>query len=74
MSHAPTIVISSVLALGLGSAGSAQAGRVQEATVSATSPALGLTSDLVFPARDGEQIRLSDFAGKRVLLVTWASW
>jgi peroxiredoxin len=24
--------------------------------------------------RDGELVRLSDFRGKKVLLLTWASW
>ena len=27
-----------------------------------------------FPNRDGEIVRLSDFRGKKVLIITWASW
>ena len=28
----------------------------------------------VIPNRDGELVRLSDFRGKKILLITWASW
>ena len=30
--------------------------------------------DFVLPDRDGNPVRLSDFRGKKVLLLTWASW
>lgn len=30
--------------------------------------------DFELPDRDGKLVRLSDFRGKKVLLVTWASW
>ena len=30
--------------------------------------------DFELPNRDGELVRLSDFRGKKVLVVTWASW
>ena len=30
--------------------------------------------DFALPDRDGNIVRLSDFAGKQVLLLTWASW
>jgi hypothetical protein len=30
--------------------------------------------DFVLPDRQGNPVRLSDFRGKKVLLVTWASW
>ena len=33
-----------------------------------------LAPDFELPGRNGEIIRLSDFRGKKVLLVTWASW
>ena len=35
---------------------------------SATAP------DFALPDRDGKLVRLSDFRGKKVLIVTWASW
>ncbi len=34
----------------------------------------GLAPDFVLPDRQGNPIRLSDFRGKKVLVVTWASW
>jgi peroxiredoxin len=30
--------------------------------------------DFSLPNMEGELIRLSDFRGKKVLLLTWASW
>ncbi len=33
-----------------------------------------IAPDFELPNRDGELVRLSDFRGKKVLLVTWASW
>lgn len=33
-----------------------------------------LAPDFSLPNRLGQQVRLSDFRGKKVLLVTWASW
>jgi hypothetical protein len=33
-----------------------------------------MAPDFALPNRDGELVRLSDFRGKKVLLVTWASW
>jgi hypothetical protein len=30
--------------------------------------------DFALPDRDGKMVRLSDFRGKKVLIVTWASW
>ena len=33
-----------------------------------------LAPDFALPNRQGELVRLSDFRGKKVLLVTWASW
>ena len=30
--------------------------------------------DFSLPDRDGKMVRLSDFRGKKVLIVTWASW
>lgn len=33
-----------------------------------------LAPDFSLPNRQGQQVRLSDFRGKKVLLVTWASW
>ena len=30
--------------------------------------------DFELPNRDGDLVRLSDFRGKKVLLITWASW
>jgi hypothetical protein len=35
---------------------------------SATAP------DFALPNRDGKLVRLSDFRGKKVLVITWASW
>ena len=34
----------------------------------------GEAPDFVLPDRDGKPVRLSDFRGKKVLLLTWASW
>ena len=34
----------------------------------------GLAADFALPDRDGKRVRLSDFRGKKVLLLTWASW
>ena len=34
----------------------------------------GIAPDFELQGRDGETIRLSDFRGKTVLLITWASW
>ena len=33
-----------------------------------------IAPDFVLPNREGELVRLSDFRGKKVLIVTWASW
>jgi hypothetical protein len=33
-----------------------------------------MAPDLAIPDRQGRPVRLSDFRGKKVLLVTWASW
>lgn len=33
-----------------------------------------LAPDFTLPNRQGQSVRLSDFRGKKVLLVTWASW
>lgn len=33
-----------------------------------------LAPDFELPNREGELVRLSDFRGKKVLVVTWASW
>ena len=33
-----------------------------------------IAPDFELPNRDGELVRLSDFRGKKVLIVTWASW
>lgn len=33
-----------------------------------------LAPDFTLPNRQGQPVRLSDFKGKKVLLVTWASW
>lgn len=30
--------------------------------------------DFALPNREGEVVRLSDFRGKKVLIITWASW
>ena len=34
----------------------------------------GVAPDFELPNRDGELVRLADFRGKKVLVVTWASW
>ena len=34
----------------------------------------GVAPDFELPNRAGELVRLSDFRGKKVLVVTWASW
>ncbi len=34
----------------------------------------GLAPDFELPDRDGRPVRLSDFRGVKVLLLTWASW
>lgn len=34
----------------------------------------GLAPDFTLPDRDGRPISLGDFRGKKVLLITWASW
>jgi len=34
----------------------------------------GEAPDFALPDRDGNIVRLSDFRGKKVLLLTWASW
>ncbi len=33
-----------------------------------------MAPDFELPNREGELVRLSDFLGKKVLIVTWASW
>ena len=33
-----------------------------------------LAPDFELPNREGELVRLSDFRGKKVLIITWASW
>jgi hypothetical protein len=33
-----------------------------------------IAPDFALPNRDGKLVRLSDFKGKKVLIVTWASW
>ena len=33
-----------------------------------------IAPDFELPDRDGEMVRLSDFRGRKVLVVTWASW
>ena len=33
-----------------------------------------MAPDFELPNREGEPVRLSDFRGKKVLIVTWASW
>jgi len=34
----------------------------------------GMAPDFELPDREGNMVRLSDFRGKKVLLLTWASW
>ena len=34
----------------------------------------GIALDFEIPDREGKPVRLSDFKGKKVLLLTWASW
>ena len=34
----------------------------------------GFAPDFEIPDRNGELVRLSDFRGKKVLVITWASW
>jgi AhpC/TSA family len=34
----------------------------------------GIAPDFAIPDRTGKQVSLSDFLGKKVLLLTWASW
>ena len=34
----------------------------------------GIAPDFELPDRTGEIVRLSDYRGKKVLIVTWASW
>lgn len=36
--------------------------------------AMGLSPDIELEGRDGKPFRLADHLGKRVLVVTWASW
>ena len=36
--------------------------------------AAGRAPDFALPGRDGREVRLSDFRGRKVLLLTWASW
>jgi hypothetical protein len=33
-----------------------------------------MAPDFTLPNRDGKMVKLSDFRGKKVLIVTWASW
>jgi cytochrome oxidase Cu insertion factor (SCO1/SenC/PrrC family) len=33
-----------------------------------------MAPDFALPDRDGTLVRLSDFKGKKVLVITWASW
>ncbi len=35
---------------------------------------MGLAPDFQLPDREGRPVRLSDFRGKKVLILTWASW
>ena len=34
----------------------------------------GLAPDFELPDRNGNTVRLSDFRGKKVMIITWASW
>lgn len=34
----------------------------------------GVAPDFALPDRDGNIVKLSDFRGKKVLIITWASW
>ena len=34
----------------------------------------GLAPDFAVPDRKGKIVHLSDFRGKKVLVITWASW
>lgn len=34
----------------------------------------GMAPDFALPDREGNTVRLSDYRGKKVLLLTWASW
>ncbi len=36
--------------------------------------ASGMAPDFALPTVDGKIVRLSDFRGKKVLILTWASW
>ena len=36
--------------------------------------AAGIAPEFVLPDRSGNEVRLSDFRGKKVLLLAWASW
>jgi len=33
-----------------------------------------MAPDFALPNREGDVVRLTDFRGKKVLIVTWASW
>ena len=34
----------------------------------------GVAPDFELPDRDGNTVKLSDFRGKKVMIITWASW